>query len=92
MSSSFFGDAGAMGVPGWSLVGTGDFNEDGQRDLVWQNDVTRQVGVWFMGGGHGTEILGTRFFGGAGATRHGSAHDFGSNLLEFRLGRGNYRL
>src|SRR5262249_51687999 len=38
------------GVPGWRIVGTGDFNGDGRVDLIWQNDTTRQVTVWFMGG------------------------------------------
>jgi hypothetical protein len=38
------------GVPGWSLVGAADFDRDGIPDLVWQNDSTRQVVVWYMSG------------------------------------------
>jgi hypothetical protein len=45
-------------VAGWSVVGTGDFNRDGQPDLVWQNDVTWQVVVWYMGGPQGNSVLG----------------------------------
>src|SRR3970282_731715 len=30
--------------------GTGDFNGDGQTDLVWQNQVTGAVGVSYMNG------------------------------------------
>jgi hypothetical protein len=38
------------GVPGWNLVGAADFNGDGIPDLLWQNDATRQVVVWYMNG------------------------------------------
>jgi len=38
------------GVPGWSLVGAADFNHDGVPDLLWQNDTTRQVVIWYMSG------------------------------------------
>ena len=37
------------GVAGWSVVGSSDFNRDGRLDLVWQNDVGRQVVVWYGG-------------------------------------------
>ena len=46
-------------VAGWSVVGTGDFNGDGKPDLVWQNDVTWQVVVWYMGGSQGNSSLGS---------------------------------
>jgi len=39
------------GVPGWQVVAVADFNGDGVPDLVWQNDTTRQVVVWYLGGG-----------------------------------------
>jgi hypothetical protein len=38
------------GVQGWHIAAVGDFNADGVPDLVWQNDTTRQVTVWYMGG------------------------------------------
>jgi hypothetical protein len=45
------------GVSGWRLVATGDFNSDGTPDLVWQNDATTQVVVWYMGGSNGNSSL-----------------------------------
>jgi hypothetical protein len=43
----------------WRMVGTGDFNDDGKPDLVWQNQATGQIGVWFL---NGTAQTGYRFF------------------------------
>lgn len=34
----------------WKVVGVGDFNLDGKSDLVFQNQTTGQVNVWFMNG------------------------------------------
>lgn len=34
----------------WKPVGTGDFNGDGQPDIVWQNETTGQNAVWYMNG------------------------------------------
>jgi hypothetical protein len=34
----------------WKVVGSGDFNRDGQADLVWQNISTGALRVWFMDG------------------------------------------
>jgi hypothetical protein len=48
-----FGWLNAGNLPGWTLVGAADFNGDGHPDLVWQNDTTRQVAVWYMGGPQG---------------------------------------
>ncbi len=41
------------GIPGWTIAGAGDFNGDGKRDLVWQNDGSHQIVVWHMGGEQG---------------------------------------
>ena len=30
-------------------MGAADFNGDGKPDLVWRNDSTRQVVVWYVG-------------------------------------------
>jgi hypothetical protein len=41
--------------PSWKLVGSGDFNNDGHSDLLWQNTSTGQVSIWEM---NGTNIIG----------------------------------
>jgi hypothetical protein len=43
---------------GWTIVGMRDFNGDGKPDLVWQNDATQQVVVWYLGGPQGNSYLG----------------------------------
>jgi len=35
---------------GWKVAGVGDFNGDGKSDLVFQNQTTNQVAIWFMNG------------------------------------------
>ena len=42
---------GAM--TGWTLMGLADFNGDGHPDVMWQNDGTHQIAVWYMGGSQG---------------------------------------
>ncbi len=37
-------------LPGWKVVGVGDFNGDGKSDLVFQNRTTNQIVIWFMDG------------------------------------------
>jgi len=56
----------AAGVPGWHVVAVADFNGDGVPDLVWQNDSTRQVTVWYMGGAGGAVLQGYNFLSAAG--------------------------
>jgi len=34
----------------WQMVGTADFDRDGQVDIVWQNSQTGDVYVWYMDG------------------------------------------
>jgi hypothetical protein len=34
----------------WQIAGTGDFNGDGQPDILWQNTVTGERGVYLMNG------------------------------------------
>jgi hypothetical protein len=40
----------------WQVVGSGDFDADGQADLVWRNQTTGSVIVLFMNGTTGTGI------------------------------------
>src|SRR5207302_9221950 len=49
------------GMIGWTVAGMADFNGDGGLDIVWQNDVTRQVYVWYMGGPLGNNYLGAAY-------------------------------
>ncbi|PYR88836.1 MAG: hypothetical protein DMF84_26990 [Acidobacteria bacterium] len=36
--------------PAWVIVASGDFNSDGQSDLVWQHRRNGLISVWFMNG------------------------------------------
>jgi FG-GAP-like repeat/Viral BACON domain/Fibronectin type III domain len=38
----------AAGTPGWKIVGSADFNRDGHLDVLWQNDLTGQIGIWYL--------------------------------------------
>jgi hypothetical protein len=35
---------------GWEIKGTGDFNRDGQMDVLWHHPAGGTVGVWLMNG------------------------------------------
>lgn len=52
------GQTSVASTPGWSLRAMADMNQDGIPDLLWQNDTTREVTVWFMGGPQGTVYMG----------------------------------
>jgi FG-GAP-like repeat len=46
-------DAGGAAVrPGatWSIAGIGDFNADGNADLLWRDSATGSVAIWLMNG------------------------------------------
>jgi hypothetical protein len=45
-------------VPGWTAIGLNDLNADGNPDLIWQNDATREVHVWYLTGPQGATLLG----------------------------------
>jgi hypothetical protein len=34
----------------WIAVGTGDFNNDGHSDILWQNANAGQISIWEMNG------------------------------------------
>ena len=42
---------------GWTLAGATDANGDGAPDLVFQNDSSNAVSVWYMGGPQGSVLL-----------------------------------
>jgi hypothetical protein len=41
--------------PGWQVVGTGDFNRDGNSDILWQQNGSGDIEIWEM---NGTERIG----------------------------------
>ncbi|HTP65484.1 MAG TPA: glycoside hydrolase family 44 protein [Geobacteraceae bacterium] len=38
------------GAANWKFVGLGDFNNDGNTDILWQNSVSGDLAVWYMNG------------------------------------------
>ena len=40
--------------PSWKAIGTGDFNDDGHSDILWQN-TNGQAAIWEM---NGTNVIG----------------------------------
>jgi hypothetical protein len=49
LGAAFLNPGVAPSVNDW-IIGKGDFNEDGQMDLMWQNQVSGVVTIWFMQG------------------------------------------
>ena len=45
---------GANPGPSWKEIGTGDFNDDGHSDILWQN-TNGQAAIWEM---NGTNVIG----------------------------------
>jgi hypothetical protein len=50
MSSSAAVSPGSVTDTQWQIVGGGDFNLDGHRDILWQHQTTRLTTVWLMNG------------------------------------------
>jgi hypothetical protein len=53
---------GANPGPSWQAIGTGDFTDDGQSDILWQNASTGQASIWEM---NGTNVIGGGLVGAA---------------------------
>jgi hypothetical protein len=73
MDSNTIVGGGPVADPGPSskAIGTGDFNNDGKSDILFQNTSTGQVSVWEMDGT-------TRIGGGAVANPGTSWHAIGT--------------
>ncbi|MBW4469781.1 MAG: FG-GAP repeat protein [Stenomitos rutilans HA7619-LM2] len=48
-----------VGDSNWKIAGTGDFDGDGQTDLVWRNYTTGANAAWYM---NGTTLKSSAFF------------------------------
>jgi len=48
--SNILSSGGLPAASGWDIVGSGDFDADGDRDLVWQQTSSGQPYLWFMQG------------------------------------------
>jgi hypothetical protein len=57
---------GGVGDADWKVVGSADFNGDGEVDLLWQNQRTTKLSVWY---------LRNATFAGAGSLSVGSVSD-----------------
>ena len=49
--TTFLGAADLDQTNPWNIVGTGDFNNDGIPDVLWQDPATGAAQIWYMGGG-----------------------------------------
>ena len=64
---------------GWEIVASADFNQDGIRDLVWQDKVSRQISIWFMGGSQNDTLSASSIIGVVPGWTIAGAADFNAD-------------
>src|SRR5437763_12924090 len=52
--------------PHWHVIGTGDFNGDGNSDVLWQND-SGEIVIWEL---NGTRVIAAASLGNPGPSWH----------------------
>ena len=52
MNGTSYGGYADLGIvpTSWNIVGSGDFNADGNPDILWENSSTGQHVIWLMNG------------------------------------------
>ena len=43
-------------TPGWRVTGAADLDGNSRPDLLWQEESTRKVAVWYMAGANGNQF------------------------------------
>ena len=45
------------GIPGWSIYGLADWDNDGDDDVMWRNNTLGAIGTWQLSGVSGNYVL-----------------------------------